>query len=718
MTEIPVTDAFVDEIANYADHCQRLKQDLDAILEDYGDGSDILYAVDFSEIYAYVLPDDSHENAPFDDGWAGDHLRQTVLLEKFFRKGNIVLPEPYIVELHPFFDRVAMRAFGDETTLLLNAYTELQRLKRTSEFDRIRKLSRQAERRELTPEEIAETLKFFETRGSMLVAFARGSSREPLERMRRLLKGRPFVPLDSIMAGTASAIDDRVVNDMFHRLVIRRKSGTPASSKVDALAIEHVRAANHVLRERKAKLLLVSRSQHMIAAVHESASGPAWIDVRPFIRHPRTFSAAYNLATAQDREALIRRVRLRKEMLDLFIHAVADAQQQSSGIAEDRRQVLRKKMSEIQDEWSSGEQLANAIPKDGETSAGEAAELARKYLSFLRADAILKTAKKRIIEIFDETARDLGLIGAKVQTPEVTFGSVLYPVELSDPELRALVEDLAREWAVTAGKAAELFDLAAKQPLPNHEFLLAIAITLGAIGRWSVAEQYAAQAVNLADSKAATTEAQFIHALTLRKLLHPKKSPAEELQHLYDARAAILRALEARPTEPRYLNELGVIEAYLLRVVPKDGRREARAKVGATFERARETEHSDKLEAQILNNLAYLYYAMPPHDHDQAQKYLTALEHQLDAMKTPREKWPSFIVDTLIFGRYRMNARSMSLEMLVPMINELTPIAEKRDLTRAEQSQVRAHVKEMNDMRAKLERPTGTSARKKSARRH
>lgn len=716
MTEVPATDTFVDEIAGYADHCQRLKHDLDAILEDYGDGADVHYAVDFSEIYAYVLPDDSHEEAPFDDGWAGDHLRQTVLLDKFFRRGNIVLPEPYIVELHSFFDRVAMRAFGDETTLLLNAYKELQQLKRTSEFDRLRKLSRQAERRDLTPDEITETLKFFETRGSMLVAFARGSSRKPLERMRQLLKSQPFVPLDKIAPDAAGA-DDRVVNDLFHRLVIRRKSGTPASSKVDALAIEHVRAANHVLREKKRRLLLVSRSQHMIAALQESASGPSWAEVRPFIRHPRTFSAAYNLATAPDRDALIRRIRLRKEMLELFIHAVADAQQQSTGIAEDRRKVLRKKMSEIQDEWSSGEQLANAIPKDGETSKGEAAELARKLLSFLRADAILKTAKKRIIEIFDETARDLGLIGAKVQTPEMTLGSVLYPVELSDPGLRAFVDDLAREWAVTAGKAAELFDLAAKQALPNHEFLLAIAITLGAIGRWSVAEQYAAQAVNLADSKAATTEAQFFHALTLRKLLHPKKSPEEELQHLYDARAEILRALEGRPTEPRYLNELAVIEAYLLRAVPNEGRREARAGVGAIFERARESEHSDKLEAQILNNLAYLYYAMPPHDHTEAQKYLGALEQQLEAMKTPRDKWPSFIVDTLVFGRYRMNARSVSLQKLISWINELTPITEKRDLTRAEQSQVRAHVKEMSDMRTKLERAVGRSPKKKPARR-
>jgi hypothetical protein len=58
----------------------------------------------------------------------------------------------------------------------------------------------------------------------------------------------------------------------------------------------------------------------------------------------------------------------------------------------------------------------------------------------------------------------------------------------------------------------------------------------------------------------------------------------------------------------------------------------------------------------------------------------------------------------------------MSLEMLVPMIDELTPIAGKRDLTRAEQSQVRAHVKEMNDMRAKLERADQMSAKKKAGR--
>ncbi|HEV7238788.1 MAG TPA: hypothetical protein VGQ36_06070 [Thermoanaerobaculia bacterium] len=707
-----------EEIAQYSRHCERLLHDVNAVLEDYEEHDKLDYAVDFSEIYAFVLPEDSHESAPFDDGWAGDHLRQALLLSNFFSRRGIVLPEPYILELYTFYDRVAVGTFGDETALVVDAIRDLERLRKAGITKHIEELAAKADRTGLTSEEIDETIEFFEQRGSLLISFARGADRTPLLRLKQLFKSQPFVDLETAVPEATAEIDEGVVNDLYRRLKIKRKTGTPASSKVDALAIDHIRAANRVLQPKKRRLLLVTRSPHMFSALSDVTNDPAWVGIKPFIRHPRTFSAAYDLPQSADRDTFIRRVRVRKEMLELFIHSATEARQ-TGGITPARYAALKEKMKEIQEEWSSAETLSNALEKKRETSKGELASLAHRLLSFLRGRTLLQTAKERIVELFEETSRDIGLVGARMQTPEVTLGSVLYPIELVDERLRNTIARLASQWAINAGEAASLFDeAAAREALDDHEFLLTIAISLGGIGRWSVAEQYAAYAVKLAgDAGKPTAEARFFHALASRKLFQPTKLAEENRLYIVTGLQEMELALQERPDDARYLNESAILRGHELPAIENaKKRRKQRAKIAAIFERALSLPHTDKLEVQILNNLAYMHYTVDPPDYDIAHKYLDALETKLESQPEPRDRWPSFALDTLLYGRFCLRGSSIDLATLEPSVNELTQVAGRSDLSRAEQGLVGQHVKIMARKLTELTQPAPSPDRPRARR--
>src|SRR4051794_17316597 len=96
----------VRELRTYVKHSQALLRDVDHVIDDYEreKHTKTWYAVDFSEVFAYVLPYASHERAPFADSWGEDPLRQFYVLSQLFGRGNIVLLEPYAVELRGFFD--------------------------------------------------------------------------------------------------------------------------------------------------------------------------------------------------------------------------------------------------------------------------------------------------------------------------------------------------------------------------------------------------------------------------------------------------------------------------------------------------------------------------------------------------------------------------------------------------------------------------------------
>ncbi|HEX2061834.1 MAG TPA: hypothetical protein VHK90_13930, partial [Thermoanaerobaculia bacterium] len=253
------------EIKAYLRHCRALLHDIDLALRDREDreqGWRFHYAVDFSEIHAFVLPEESHEAASQDDV-----LQEFFILSRLFGERGILLPEPYAVELSGFFENLATKELSNAATRYIEVLKDVQNVLALPKTERILHRARDVDASALTTAEVEEIFGFFAEFAPNLVAFARGFDLTPFDRLRNLLRNRQFAALEEVVPELFERVDEARQRAWFIALTERRKNAHAASTYVDALALEHVQAANEVLRERKERVLLVSRSSHMAAVL-------------------------------------------------------------------------------------------------------------------------------------------------------------------------------------------------------------------------------------------------------------------------------------------------------------------------------------------------------------------------------------------------------------------------------------------------------------------
>jgi hypothetical protein len=703
------------KLRRYIEHCRKLIRDLDHVIEDYKFATStdkVQYAADFSEIYNYVLPGKSHESAPFSDGWVtADEKRQYSILSQFFKRKRIILPEPYALELWGFYDQLVAGVFADEAERFAAAMTQLKAVLDDPDSKHIQNLAAVADKRDLTENEIRDAIEYFEKNASVLVAFTSGALLDPVRRVQELVRENTFVDLESVIPMPLQ-LDEARINQRFKEIHKRRSPETAESSSYnDAKAIEQLRAANQLLAPDK-YLLLVSRSSTMATVIDEERQQDEepWRGVRPFVRHPRIFSGAYRPADGMSQDEFIHSLVVRREELELFVRTASDALEQRPvtgtvnppGVS--KYETLYQMILKIQDKWSSGETLASAIETAPSSSGGGKQEqLARELLKFLRDDkALIDRVRMRIQEIFEETARGLGVLGARLQSADLTSpGSVLYPLRFHDSMLTQRVMALAERWTITVSEAALLFDEAAKHTTRNYDFLLAIAVSLGAIGRWSIAELYVEHALRIAESEPdlPAHEAHFFRALCLRKSLASEEPPEVNLDRLVRGIQEIALA-RAAAADPRYLNELAVLHGLLLDesipdsfTFPEDVRVIDRDAVAKMLLDALKLDPLPKLGVQIRNNLAYI--SLHGSDDAKATMYLEQLEDFLT--KTyPRTKWPSFVLDTVLYGHFRLY-KGDDISIVKGWLDELRPVTQRRDMTPAELRPVVAHINAMQE---------------------
>ena len=693
MTTEPTPAPAID-ITKYVTHCRMLLRDVEHVMTDAAllqAGWTLRYAVDFSEIYAYILPKDTHELSSIDDGWFAPS-RQFMVLSRFFGEPEIVLTPGYALELRSFYLRLADRTLATDFTLYNRAVQELELLRQQPEFEHVQALAKEQleQNRALTDEEVKQAIEFFKN-APVLVALARGVRLAPLKRLYDLLTNRnPFTDLERLAPGVSAHVDETVQKAVFKELVDRRK-GPISASFIDAEAVETVRAANLVLRPRKERLLLVSRSAHMNNIVERlSHESEAWGGVEPFVRHPRIFSDRYRSAEKPNDEFL-QRLTQGREVLQLFLKAADSATndkskaEQSEDEPAAEQDELQNLVKSIEQRFGGGETLALALEDAGEIDADDS-KLAIDLLSFLRDDGELeRSARKRVQQIWDEALRGLGVLGIKMQTTEA-LGSVIYPVLLDDPELTELLNAYASEWKITIAQALDFADKASRSPrIGTADFFLATAISLGAIGRWPLAEEYAGHAVTKrAKERKSTAEAKFFRALCIRK------SDRGADPQLRDSMIYLHDAIKERGPDLRYLNELAVQEA-LMAATPEE-----RDVAIRRFEEVLNAPSvTPKLRLQSINNLAFTQTRKGPiPDRAAAEHYLDRLERELENIGT-RDLWPPFATDTLIYGRFKLRKDPIDVEELQRSVAELAPILQRADLTRTEFRDIREHVREM-----------------------
>ena len=556
----------MENVLRYAEHCRRLMQTIDDVLEDdhqRRDGWRLHYAVDFSEIYSFVLPDDSHETAPFADGWASEPFRQYVTLSVLFDQEGIILPAPYALELRAFGLHVVSNSLAASLKVISDAYEALETALQSREAGDIALLARKSHDRALTTEEIDRVIRFFEENATGLAALARGAHLEPLYRLRRLVNDQRFVSLENMM-GIPNAVDERAVREHFGALTrLRHRSGPggstrEAASYIDALAIEQIFEANRHLAQRRERVLLISRSPHLAsvvsaAAVHERTPS--------FVRHPRIFSAMYRARDGMTDE-FIHNLRQRRESLSVFIDAAtALDERRDSDPALDRVQAM---LTDVQSQWSAGESLAVALVEAGED---EREQQAATMLGFLRDDAALvRAARDRILEIIEQADRGHLLMDAELQSPhDLEVCTIPYAAELNSPRLTQRIRELADRSPISVADALSLFNIAAADAVSHYDFLVGAAISLGTMERWSLAVRYTDLAIAEAvHHNTLAGEARFFRAVFLRHFAQLKANRDKAPDLLHDAldsleAAAAERGLTEPEADPRHTRERALL---------------------------------------------------------------------------------------------------------------------------------------------------------------
>jgi hypothetical protein len=674
----PQSALTVQELGTYAAHCKRLVRDINFVLTDQklkdADWT-IMYAVDFSEIRHYVFPEPSFDRPPFfQDGWTGRDkddvaIAQFNVLQHFFTTQRpIVLAEPHAVELWSFYyDTLPHLVLPRIANGLLQAIDSVSKTLSSEDSRHVIEIAENAEAggRSLTDEEINFILNYFEQEAGHLVVFARGGELEPIDRMNNLLDNGPFVDLTDLVEFDTNAVDDALVERRYEKLKryrgIKRK---PAVSFSDALAVEHIRLANQTLEKEKKRILLLGRSKHLARTLEEEAD--LWQPMGPIVRHPRVFSRLYQPLPDPKMPTLDRR----KASLDLLIASASTrAKREKSGPtdstalhASEHDLDPRELIEQIQKEWSVTNSLATALEKNNDiVPRTDRAVTAAKLLEFLRNDRkLFDTAKERVAKLLTETTRKHEILAFQLQTDptETDRGDVKYRFEFKDPNIAAVIDRLVGKSFVSSAEATELF-AAGLDSTSNYERLLAMAVSLGALGRWQLTEQAAGRAVLEAEAEGVSAhEGHFVKAVAIRK---QKNSPQRLGLALADLHAATTERIDAglKSPDPRYLKEEATMKGiWSHQTLETEGDTYEDLYppevISRLLKQALDLTTDQKLKVEILNNFCYFYATPPTLDETQARYYLAELEKTLAAWTPDRRAWPSPIRDTVTFTHFQL----------------------------------------------------------------
>lgn len=730
------------ELRTYVQHCEALRRDLRHVISDHEIDKTWTthYAADFAEIYAFTLPYSSNERAAIADGWGSDPVRQFYVLSRLLGQGDVILLDPYALELRSFFDRLLSRSIMEDD-LLSRPMDRLKVILTSPKAKEIMDLAVRAENTKLSSDDVKRTLAFFEEHSPLLVTIVQGGAYKPVDRLKRLLRRRPFRTLRKMMPEVAELSDESRIRECYRLIEERRAHSTPVTIYNDALAIEHVMIANKILMTRTPpeRVLLISRSPTMMSTVEELHRRDKLQGVAPFVRHPRIYSAGYRQPPGEEEVDWLDDLRLRQGSLDVFLDITEDVLS-SKAIVEGKDMEVENSTSletairKIREQWGKVEALATALEKgviELEKGAATPAKTAEDLLVFLRDPQkhLYARALSRVREIFYEVQRERELLATRLpgEEPPQSFARIFYPIEFESEILKEQMAKLAGRWSITIEEARTLFELPADEGMSEYERLLATAVSLGAIGQWRVATRFTTFALDVGEqAHLPLHEGHFFHSLCLRKNSRRGETAAVTARRVQTAIDTMMVAMNSRRDwaekeqkkelqgdDPRYLTEYAAqLLTYLdAQVSATRGREEMDGfakKILHSLARARRVTGSDKkLLTLIHNEHAYLYIVLhiaqrgrrAKRDKERAEidfrRFERALRKLNEALRafSPQD-WPAVIEDTLVWGDFILHRDSSTTDekTLNDWIVRLRKITQNPDLSPNEHDTVVTHL--------------------------
>lgn len=742
-------------LKKYLADCVNLRGNVDDLIEDWEYArlrqGRIYYAIDFSEIYAYVYPNRLAKQVRL---FSDDDARQQIatneyLLRKILFGGPVILLTPHQIELDGLVSTVSTAALADLTAILTQSKDELKRARNEPEFERIVAVSASylQEGRKPAEEERDFLVAFVAKYAPSLSLIAKKGLFRPATRLKKVLAQTSFIDLASLLGKRWDDFvpDEKTVGRWHKNLGELRADYPDSSNYLDALTMGYLKRANELVPAQK-RLKLVTRSGAM-HKLYEAEQEEHWSTVWGHVlRHPRSFIALMGSPDGQH-DARDESLESRLHSLDRFIASAEDARGQyaakwarPTGRRRTRRSrtVPRKEelqwvqlLKEVKERWHVEENLAfsdslKAFDDDSEnTPLGEAEDRVvledyRVILRLLSGDADVQHAiSTRIVEVAEEIRVIHSRMGFVQQV--IRSGLALQPFRRKTRKISVLgssrhsMPHSLQFYAPMIYKSLRAGDddeKVLKEFLQNpteasrYEALLATAYLLATLRHWDRAERYCDLAIETPQDMAEIPhhEGYFLRAIC-RRMNNPSavryKRALEDVGEAVKAKRLFLKDQEY--DDPRYLNERAT-HIYRWNKITDEGEdlkpppmREA----VQLWERAREKTTDDKvLLALILNNLCYFYLDhAEEHERKRAMGYYRSLVKGVKAAGIDQNDLPPNVGDTLVFGRWMLFGDTLNAKDKARLVSQLRTILEsgKKEIPPEDRKRIGSHIRAIEE---------------------
>lgn len=689
-------------LEEYKNACERLKREIDLAILDLeftNAGNKLLYAVDFSEIFSYVLPSESFRDFavfPADRGKKIDTdtiaLQQLVLRYIFFDLSPTpkpILLSPYLLEFRTFIRDLPSKLFLEAIKRTEQVFNDLEKVLIKNVDHGIEMICHKIEEQsDYTPSEQEEEIlaKFVQDFGYIDSFLETGTSeKNPFTRIKQLQPSKAFIGLNDLFPElkiTDTEIYDRWVQDL------RNKRGRASSTELDAAAMNLIYYVNQRLSP-DTRLVLITRSTSMQQLYQQEFDAGLWTDAGdyPLLRHPRAFSNVLS-ATQMGSSDNVQDLLVLSEAIGFFLDSYKTWKPNEAV----NEETLMKQITIIKQTWRNIQKtafplVATSSSAEGDTKV-ESARQARRIIAYAKNH---QDVRQKIVKILDDLFSSIDfsydLLELELQAPQnlleisndhskFTIHSSYffnpYQVNFRTEAGKKILNQLSGKAFIQTRDVISAFRLAFEQGKEekkerrneDYDRSLAMAYILGSlINQWEIAEKYCLRAIKVGErTNTSTHEALYYQAICKRQIQTDSSNNVSreetfgEILNLLDKAIALASKYVDDRTIARYWIEKGItilsFHAGSLNTEPSETLPNATEALNILAEWDKKL--GDQLPLRLFTLRAELDYIVGDkrfRELPRLQEKFLLLEKQLMQSAGQSSEWPPYIVDLIFWGK-------------------------------------------------------------------
>lgn len=724
-----------------------LRRDIDHVLFDIGSGRpEPLYAVDFSEIYAYTRPKSTGQasdkvfrlfrhSEDENDVFLQLHALR-VLFEEPAKK-RYLLPA-YAVELEEYAEQLQGEQIGNAIDKLVELHSSLEdvrtELKKTKHRSLLKSLVREYETGGIddrTREELVDLVT--DIGPAITFTFGRYSNSD----FSRLLSvaSRTLDHVGSVFAVDPLATDEVFVGSFFEELNGLRRGHRKPATYLDSCAVDHVLRINKERSAPRQLLYLVTRSHYMHDGLQALIARGELDKSEYCLRHPRSFVIRAAFENAANKN--IAQVRDMLNLLDSLIERNGDrARPRRSESGRRLEKIEVEAIDQLQEAWGNlvavvlADENARVASFDPEQKNRDQA-IVETIIGLVRDDkTVEELIAERLAELHTEIESRSAFLSFVMSAGGLDFRESLssafvgidvgekislrakkhrmpYTLQLFSREARELDSSQKQDQDVSWMEIAEVLQTAfcterdPDQALVTYETMLVAGYLLAAIGKIDTGRKFAVAAERFGEkSSVSPHEARFLRAVCIRKDRYRYGTVDECLDLLERASKEKELTREKGYIDPRYWAERGV------QILVGQDLDSARAGSIPGFDMgfhylqmALPGAKKDKiLRGLIANNLLYgsIKYEIRRSNED-IESWLEAIEQANAAAGVDEDRWAPAELDTYLLAKVNYRLFSSAQEAKRAR-SQWIKCLRADELTEDEKCEVRDHIARLDDL--------------------